>query len=319
MKTTITLLIAALTSALCYAQGITPTPLTPIQSLVQRITDSSTPDAVKALEVEAAGILATASATDSGAIVNALYKAYSRAYPVAALSPWQANVFAIYTPNFATSTSGAVVSYYARWIAFPALFNCQQALKGAKNAEEFDGILRAFFSTNLYPERLRAQADSRADAFMPVVTEAASRAAQIAHPEAVNYALLNYKNVNMQNSKGLDYAIGLTARAIKNKDISLTRANAWIASQNTGLPKVEFSEQEKQMPSALQPLATAPLVKTSPSMADAKAAFRAATATAAIDTAIYKVATALKAIDLNLSRANAWIAAQKDGTAFELP
>ena len=112
-----------------------------------------------------------------------------------------------------------------------------------------------------------------------------------------------------------ELCIAAVATALKGKDFNLARANAWIEGQNTSTPACPLTDAEKALPTPLVGATYLPDV----SIAKAKEAYRAATTAPEVDTSIYAIATALKAIDLNLARANAWIESQKDGTAFELP
>jgi len=313
-KTMTTLLIAALAPVLCLAQE-KPTQPTKAQEMSQRLLDSKTLDDVVALEKELAANLADFSTAELDPILYRLVLAYSRCAQRGQVvsGNWVYDVIPKYIPNWNESKSLSLSWYYNRWISVPSYQEMLVNMEKSKTPAELDAVLAGYFSKNLLPERI--QADSR-NYGSNNVHGIASAAVRVGHPEAINWALLNYKLTSMCTEKKLDPAVGTVAAALKAKDFNLTRANAWIEGQNTGSPAVSFTDAEKATP----PVIPAELSGYFPlTMQAAKEKYRTASAQTQIDAAIYAVATALKAQDLNLARANAWIKSQKDGTPFELP
>ena len=310
------LLIAALAPVLGFAQE-NPAPQPSVtQRLTTQLNASKTLDEVVALEKEMAANLAVLSPTEKDVLSRLLYQAYRNciARKQVVSGRWICDVFPKYIPGWETATGNGVHAFYNEWVAKPALTQLWASLDKVKNPAEFDAAVAGFFSTNLLPARLQEKWDSRAArpfVCLPKISEAASR---IGHPEALNYALLAYRLIGMDSEEGINIATAAVASALKSKDSNLARANAWIEGQNTGSPTVTFTEQEMARPSAAIPASLQ--VGT---LQDAKEKYRSAKTQAALDLGIYAVANALKAQDLNLARANAWIKAQKDGTPFELP
>ena len=306
------LLIAALAPVLCLAQE-KPTQPTKAQEMSQRLFDSKTLDDVAGLEKELAANLADFSTAELDTIPYSLARAYLRCIRSGQVPSgnWIYDVIPKYTPNWNESESTSLHCYYNRWISVPAYQKLIAEMAKVQTPAELDAVLAGYFSKNLLPERL--QADSR-DYGSNNVHSIASAATRVGHPEATNWALLNYKLTSMSTEK-LDPAVGTVAAALKAKDFNLTRANAWIEGQNTGSPAVSFTDAEKAAPSVIPAELSGYFPVT---MQAAKEKYRAASAQAQIDDGIYAVAMALKAQDLNLARANAWIKSQKDGTPFDL-
>lgn len=317
-KTTQMLLIAALAPVLCFAQE-KPATKTPSASetLVAAAQDATTLDQVAALETQFAAAYKDWTANERisamGALVNAAMKAKDQEYALEILTK--------YTPDFETSTNWGVWRYYsivkvAPWYAQRA------ALQVVKTPAALDALLAGYFGTSLYPARLLADGqDNRTYSLAYMTWYIATAAARVNHPQAVNFALAAYRTASMADAKALDRAVSSVAAALKAADMNLARANAWIDSQNTGQPGVTFTSAELATPAVLASVpAVAAIVMADPAkaLAAAKAQYRVAATSKAIDAAIYGIADVLKAHDLNLARANAWIAAQKGGESFDL-
>lgn len=321
MKTTIkTLLIAALTSVLCYAQEATPTPTpTPAQALVAQLVNSKTVAEVAALEIAFAQNLSSFSKSEISGIAERLYQAYARCAVRKEVvgGYWTIAVIPRYTPDWDNGLSYASATYYAAVQVSPALNAALRGLSAAKTPAQFDAVVNAYFAANVYPERFQARCDSRkCDLVGLAIPGIALASARVGHPQAINWSLLNYRLTSIGVSEtASSNSIAAVGGALKAKDFNLTRANVWIEGQNTGTPACVFTDAEKALPTPLVGATFLPDV----TVATAKETYRAALTAKSIDKGIYAIATALKAIDLNLSRANAWIAAQKDGTPFELP
>jgi len=321
-KTMTTLLIAALAPVLglfAQEQPAAPTP-TKAQDLVSRIVASKSLADVASLEKELAANLSTFAPAEIPSIATQLWLAYSRCVQRKEVAPgnWTRDVFPRYVPDWDTSTEWTVATYYGAWISQPAVLALSDALKKVKALAEFDALVAGYLSKNLLPERLQAKWDSRSDNVGVVVTSMSTAATRLGHPEAINYALAKYRLVPMNNEAALNTAVRDVATAIKANDSGLARANAWIEGQNSGVPSVPITEQEKALPAALQAVAATLPAYLPVSLEAAKQAYRSAATPAQIDVSIYMVAAALKSQDLNLARANAWIKSQKDGTPFDL-
>lgn len=329
MKKTMTmLLIAALAPVLGIAQekpavptpAPSPTP-TAAQELASKIAASQSLAEVASLEKELAANLATFTPAEITSIAVPLWVAYARCVQRKEAAPgnWTRDVLPRYVPDWNTSTDRVVALYYGAWISQPAAVAFSEALKTANTPAEFDSLVAGYLSKNLLPERLQAKYDSRADCVGIALASMSTAATRIGHPEAINYALAKYRLAPMNNEASLNAAVRDVATAIKAKDSGLARANVWIEGQNTGVPAVSLTEQEKALPAALQAVAATLPAYLPVALEAAKQNYRTASAPAQIDAAIYMVAAALKAQDVNLARANAWIKSQKDGTPFDLP
>jgi len=191
-------------------------------------------------------------------------------------------------------------------------------MNATSNQEEFAEVVSAFYKTDLIPEELTGE-DSRLNRLYASLYFAAQTAARVGDPEAINWALAAYRAAPMNNQKYMDYSIATVASALKAKDFSLVRANAWIEGQNTGEPSVTFTPEESALPKVLEEVpAIVAHFDWPASLAAGKESYRMADSNKVLDGAIYQIATVLKGHDLNLARANAWIASQKSGTEFDL-
>ena len=321
-KTTIALLIAALAPALGFAQGspATPTPSL-FGSLASRLRAATTLDEVANLEKEIAADLPNLIPTDAATLALSLSSAYqgcaSRHLTVGGY--WTLGVIPKYAPDWDNSTALAVRNYYMDAVVGPVFAKvCSSDIPHAKTPAELDSLISAYFAKNIMPDRFQALADSRLFARGGIVTEIAKAALRVGHPEALPFAIFAYRTTSMASPKAVDDSVARVAAALKAKDMNLTRANTWIGGQNTGTPAVAITDTEKAIPTVFQPMTGVPAFMPI-TMDAAKAQYRVAGTSGEIDAAIYAIATALKAQDMNLARANAWIKSQKDGTAFDLP
>ena len=314
MKTPATLLlIAALSSVLCFAQEV-PTSTT----LITQLNTAPNVAAVAALEATFASNLSSYSDSARSDVANALWRAYTKcvARKEVVDGYWTIAVLPRYVANWDASTVSACAAFYSSVVGIPATNAFMTRLKGVQTPNQFDAQVSAYFATNPLPERLQADFDSRKWSTSAVLAAMGRAATRVGHPEALNYTLLAYKQQSIRtDNETINGSISSVAAALKAKDFNLTRANTWIEGQNTGTPSVTFSTAELAKPTLLVSATWFPDI----SIEAAKAAYRAATTPFQIDGAVYQVATALKAIDLNFARANAWITAQKNGTAYDLP
>jgi hypothetical protein len=316
-----TLLIAALAPVLGLAQEkpTTPEP-TKAQALAIRITASQSLADVVSLEKEFAANLSVFTPADISFIAVPLWQAYVRCAQrkEVAWGNWPLDVLPRYVPDWNTSTDGAVAIYCNVWVSQSALLAFSDALKTVKTPAELDALVAGYLSKNLLPERLQEKWDSRLVNVGIVMASVSTAATRLGHSEAINYALAKYRLAPMNGEVAVNAAVRDVATAIKAKDSGLSRANVWIEGQNTGVPAVPLTEQEKTLPAALQAVAETLPAYLPVSLEAAKQVYRSAATPAQIDASIYMVAAALKAQDLNLARANAWIKSQKDGTPFDL-
>lgn len=313
MKTT-TLLIAILTAAMCCAQTPTPpaTTITPSgQSLIDQLRSATTVAQVAALETAFAGELSELTEADIAHASVALWDAYKGCVARGEVADgyWAISVLPRYLSDWGANTSAIHGLFYWEIAGGQARQDFIDALVQARTPAEFDALVAAYVAsiTPAYNARFPGEG-----ALAWSVDYMANEAVRVGHPQALNYALLSYKCAPI--SKPVDKAITLVALALKTKDMNPARARAWVAGQNTGSPAVALTDAEKATP-ALLVSATLPNF----SLADAKAAYLAAETSPALNSAITRVAMALKARFLNLAQPNAWITAQKNGTAFVLP
>lgn len=306
------LLITALAPVLGFAQE-TPTKS---QDLNARIAAAQSLDAAVALETEFAANLADFKPKDRATLAYQLMCAYQRAANRGEVprGAWISNVLPKYISDWNQSTGPEVIAYYNTWITTPAI----EDLKKAQTPAEFDSLVAAFFSKNQLPEWLHGVADSRTGLVKSTLDALSDTATRVGHSEAINYALAQYRVTGMQYAPMLNSAVNRVAVALKATDLNLTRANVWIEGQNTGTPAVVLTERETALPGAIQTISPSLPGILPVSLDAALQKYRAATTPATLDGAIYQVATALKARDLNLARANAWIKSQKDGTPFDM-
>jgi len=322
MKTT-TWLIAILAPVLAFAQEPTPSP-TPSEAhlFAQRLTNATTLAQVADLETEFASKLDQWSRPERDGLLRGLIAAYSRVFPG---GKWQFNVIPKYVSWGGTweATGDLPATYYVN-ILGPVVFRkMYDDTSAVTTVQQLDSLAEQYFSTNAYPEFIAAQnKDSRSYNAGAVLQELAGLAAALGHPQAVNWALQNYRNTSLRagSRTNIDLAVQVVAQALKAKDLNIARANAWIESQNTGQPGVVFTEDELALPTALAPVADKPWLATGTQaqLDAAKRLYVSSKSSAGIDAAIIDIANVLKAKDLNLARANAWIEAQKTGQAFDL-
>ena len=319
-KNITTLLIAAITSVLCFAQEspVIP-PVAPVElTLGQKLQATKTIAEVAGLEAGLSSTFSTYNEEQASSIAGDLRQAYDRCVSRHEVvgGYWTLGILPKYVLNWDTSASIGCVSWFTNTLVYPARSVLIANIKNARTAAALNSAVTAYLSTNLFPARLQATNDSRKTAVDEMSANVAQSALAIGHPEAINWALCVYRQCPVSaKSDKMDGSVKLVAAALKAKDFNLVRANAWIQGQNTGTPACAFTDDEKTTPS---------LLVASPYLPDlsidtAKVAYRVAKSGPEIDTAIYKVATALKALDFNLSRANGWIKSQKDGTSFILP
>jgi len=140
-----------------------------------------------------------------------------------------------------------------------------------------------------------------------VLADAANRAGV----ERVQFALFVYNNTPTANVTG---AVQAVARALRNTDGNLIRANQFIEQQNTGKNKVKFTAEELKPPTVFASFAVTPKVQLERALTffeDEKNGDR-------LDLAVEGVANALRAIDQDTVRQNAFIEAQREGKPFEI-
>jgi hypothetical protein len=270
---------------------------------------------VAAVEVKYAASLPSLTATEKMAALSKLFQAYTRVAGSASGMDWIYGVFPKYVPNWETSTAPQAVQYYHYYNTVPATAKLQKDMAAAATVADFDAVMNAFLSKNVMPERLQELEDNRT--WGAIFPNAVVQAVRLGHPEALNYALTFYRATGFQATQ-INPSVALVARAMKAKDMSLARANAFIACQNTGEAMPVITPEERATPAAIAASSVASAF-VAPSLDKAKAKYRLASTSADVDGGVYEIAKALKGMDLNLVRANAWIKSQKDGTAFELP
>jgi len=163
-----------------------------------------------------------------------------------------------------------------------------------------------------------ADIDAALDAFpysleraFPQMSLLVRAAIRVGHPEALNFALVAYRYTPLIN---VTSAVTNVASALKNKDGTLTRANAWTAQQNTGTDKAAFTAAELKPPAALATVVPSPQAQLDAAMAE----WRQADREVMLNIAVEKIASALRAIDHDTLRQNAFVEAQRDGRKFEI-
>ena len=200
----------------------------------------------------------------------------------------------------------------------PALHAFFRSIGASKTKEELATLVEGYFSKNWYPETLEGF-DSRVEYPSAGVRLLATASIRLGAPDALNWALVYYRIADLRSPRAVEESINIVATALKATDFNITRANAWVEGQNTGVPAVEFTNGEQVLPKALSGIsAFSPILDTPLRFVAAKEQYRTAKTSAQVDMAIYRIANVLKAHDLNLVRANAWIEAQKSGTTFDL-
>jgi len=136
-------------------------------------------------------------------------------------------------------------------------------------------------------------------------------AIRVDHPEALQFALTGYRYIPAQHVTSY---VSMVAGALKNKDGTLARANAWTAQQNTGEDKVKFTAEELKPPAALASAVPTPQAQ----LEIALQLYRQADREVSLNQAVEKIASALRAIDHDLVRQNAFIEAQREGKKYDI-
>jgi len=310
---------AATTTTLTFAQENLEAPTESKDvalTLLDNLKLASTLPEVASLEVQYSDTYEGMTQEDASKSLKGLVEAYRRALPGDPASA--AEVLLRYTPDWETSISLAVKDYYRIAGGIPAQHQLRASLAAAATPEAVDLSLANFFSKNLYPERLSETGlDSRDDDLLFVLRYITEAAVRVRHPMAVNFAITYYREIPINFPEGVELSIELMASALKSMDLSLFRANLWIESQNTGSPVVDFTPEELELPEVLS-VVEGQLIDPADALVSGTEAFIIATTSENLDVAIYEIANALKAHDLNLARANAWIESQKNGTEFDL-
>ena len=227
---------------------------------------------------------------------------------------WVWGVLPKYIPEWATSTAGPVVSYYQHYLSAPVNAKFVKDMNSVKTVDSFNATMSTYLAANVMPERLQALSDNRERT--TTLSLATTAAIRVGHSEAVNYALALYCSKPF-NKLQINSTVSTVAKALKAKDMNLMRANAFIACQNTGVGAPTITSGERALPTVLAASPVAHLFQPA-SLETAKAKYRSAATSGAVDAGVYEIAEVLKGMDLNLVRANAWIKSQKDGTPFDL-
>lgn len=322
MKTRTLLLIAALVSGLSFAQAEPATetqPKTEFQQLAESLKAAETPEALYAWERDAfAPKLGELKEKELQLLVPDMANKYHSVGKVA--GGYNAALLALvpkYVPNWETSDSVLSEAFYRLRYVVPAFLALRASAQAATTKDELASVVAEYFAKNLYPERFVGK-DSRDFTFLNIANHIATSAIRLGAPDAVNWTMVLYRLTDIKTQYRVDAAIGLVASALKAKDFNLTRANAFVEGQNTGQPAVEFTAGELALPPVIANLSVFANLDTTAALAAAKESYRQAKTSAQVDAAIYRIADVLKAHDLNLARANAWIEAQKNGETFDL-
>jgi len=315
MKKTTWLIATLIMPVLCFAQEPTPSP-TPSEAhlFLQRLTNATTLAQVADLETEFASKLDQWTPISRSSLITWLRNAYVRVSPGGF---WQFDVIPKYDANW-TAGGSLALYYHNRVIASIPYTLLRSGVRNAATIQQLDSLVEAYFATNVFPENI--DGDNRSYSVTALLLAVAEKAVALGHPQAVNWALQSYRNTSIRASRHVDNTVQAVAKALKAKDFNLIRANAWIESQNTGEPGVVFTPEELALPTALAPVADKPwiIAGTQAQLDIAKQDYRDSSTSVRIDVAIIDIANVLKAKDLNLARANAWIEAQKTGQAFDL-
>jgi len=148
---------------------------------------------------------------------------------------------------------------------------------------------------------------------IPFSIPVAKAALRVNHPEALNFAIAFYRygEAGGPHEKA---AVELVAAALRNKDGNLARANQFIAQQLTGKDKIVFAKDEIKPPAWFSKIIPAPARQ----LALAQEQNRLATDNVEVGKSIKGVATALRAVDLDLVRSRAYLEAMSKGETFKI-
>lgn len=236
---------------------------------------------------------------------------------------WEHEKLPLYIPNFSTNTSRVTRDYYVYSVLYQASLHFAPAIRAVKTREEFNSVITEWLGSNLLPPRVAEQNDSRFYVLKNFGYVAIEKAVSLNMPGAINWAVLGYRMA--ENDRQIDRSVAQIARALKAKDLTLTRANAFIDAQNSG-GDIPLDVDEVAPPAAIVPLvphsnSIAHLVTVAEFDAALDIAireYRSAKSAKSVELAVNKIAHVLRAYDLHLGRANAFIDAQQSGAAFDL-
>lgn len=323
-------LIVLLTLACLSSVAIAETPQEILARVKQEIAGSKaamTYQAAAEIEVELANVISSHPDLDAetqDGLAYQIWLAYRQANINSKIRVgWEHEKLPEYIKNFSSSSSMVTTSYYNSATLYQASLFFAPAIRAAKNEQEFNDVLEMWFAENKLPERVADIRDHREAMIRNYIRQIVRDAIKLNVSESINWALIYYRLAD--NEDNINEAIDYVAQAIKAKDFNLTRANAFIESQNAGGENI-LSKGEMAAPAVLNDFSNQAtsfsefliVGNLEQALSSALKSYRSAGTSSAIDLAILNIAKVLRAHDLNLVRANAFIEAQKNGTPFDL-